>query len=91
MNEPKLLATMDVLRDFGFLPSDELDVGFDESLVYDFGNYKLYADLGVNKYFRKVVLFSGSGSTGRNMGLIELRYLPKSSRGSGALPSLHTT
>ena len=62
---------MDVLRDFGFQPNDKPDYGFDESLVFDFGNFQLDAILGVNKWFREAVLFSGYWSTGREMGLIE--------------------
>jgi hypothetical protein len=49
--------TMDVLRDFGFRPSDKPNYGFEESLMYDFGNFKLDADLGVNRWYRRVVMF----------------------------------
>lgn len=71
MKKSIILATMDVLRDFGFEPNRGPDYGFDESLVFDFGNFKLDADLGLNRHFRKVVFFSGNWSTGREMGLIE--------------------
>ena len=62
---------MDVLREFGFLPNDGQDHGFDDSLVYDFGNFKLDANLGLNRQFRNVVHFWGNWSTGRTIGLIE--------------------
>jgi hypothetical protein len=62
---------MDVLRDFGFRPSDKPDYGFEDSLIYDFGNFRLYADLGPNRWFRQVVLFSGDLFTTRTMAMIE--------------------
>jgi hypothetical protein len=39
--------------------------------MYDFGNFKLDADLGVNRWYRRVVMFSGNLFTPRTMAMIE--------------------
>ncbi len=71
MNTTTPRPTMEVLRNFGFRPSDKPDYGFEESLMYDFGNFKLYADLGVNRWFRRRVMFGGNFFTPRTMAMIE--------------------
>jgi hypothetical protein len=57
MNQSATVATMDVLREFGFQPNH--NPLFEESLIFQFVNFDLKADLAVNKYSQQCVLFTG--------------------------------
>jgi len=73
MNDPEILATMDVLREFGFEPKGTSNFGFEQTLVFDFGNFQLDANLGMNQWFRQVVFITGNLVTPRTMEMIDFQ------------------
>ncbi len=77
MNPPAPVATMDVLRDFGFKPNDGLDYGFDESLVFDFATFRLAANLGLTRSYQHMVMLSGNLCTPRTIAMIEFEMPPQ--------------
>ena len=54
-----------VLKEIGFRPTS------DSMFEFDFGNFKLKAIEGVNKYLAEIFYFSGINQTARTLGLIE--------------------
>jgi hypothetical protein len=54
MGEPETLATMDLLREFGFQPDNTTAFSHD-TLSFDFGSFKLEAAQVTNRWFKEVV------------------------------------
>jgi len=75
-SDGKATTTWDVLREFGFLPDDQVISDVMPGLSFDFGNFKLSASCVTNMRFVEVVLLTGVMATSRSIAEVQFE-MPK--------------